>query len=294
MTVGGTFNPSRTVCGFYPPDVYAASREDGDGPKRLYERLVRWAGTKGECWHTYGAMADALGKCKRRVIADMQILIDRGLIQAESRGKKGGGRGSNVYRFLWHPMFAKVTDVAPLGSDAKVTNLAPLVVGKGDKYAPPKVTNPALLKVTNPARDKNYVTENYVNGVEHSRSPSVSKSANAIDSWFTEEFWPAYPRKVGKSAALRIARKVAKSAKDIEAIMEGLTRQLPGLQAKELQFVPHCSTWLNQRRWEDEPEAEPEAEPRPAKRWLNPVERLYATEEQAEEAAQMIARTGRR
>ena len=360
MKAGDVFNPSRKACGFYPPDVYAESREDGDGPKRLYERLVRWAGTKGYCWHPYGNMADALGKCKRQVIADMQTLVERGLIRIESRGKKGGGRGSNLYRFLWHPMFANVQDSAPLTDGPNVQDSAPLtdgpeeeiatahkaekqakqpdptgrppskrqenaaknrmvtmlstvrglcrgapeidpqairnccspeeietwadiankqagildqfaakLEGKGAEYTLPKVQDTTLPKVQDPARDRNYVIENYVNGVENSRSPSVSKREAAIEVWFEEKFWPAYPRKAGRALALKIARRVAKSPEKREAIMAGLERHLPDLQSREQRFVPHAATWLHQERWRDEPEALRPSRP------LNAVEALY-------------------
>jgi hypothetical protein len=42
-----------------------------------------------------------------------------------------------------------------------------------------------------------------------------------------------------------------------EEILIGLYRQHDGLQAREPQFIPHAATWLNQKRWRDEPEAPP-------------------------------------
>lgn len=69
-----------------------------------------------------------------------------------------------------------------------------------------------------------------------------------------DRFWTLYPRKVGKSAAEKSWRKLK------------VTDDLFDLMAKALaawtvstdwtkdggQFIPHASTWLNGKRWEDE------------------------------------------
>jgi hypothetical protein len=54
---GEPFNPCRRACGFSPADIISQQRDLGDGPKRLYERMVRWAGDKGTCWYSYERMA---------------------------------------------------------------------------------------------------------------------------------------------------------------------------------------------------------------------------------------------
>jgi hypothetical protein len=67
-------------------------------------------------------------------------------------------------------------------------------------------------------------------------------------------FWQLYPRKVAKASALKAWKKAATSEAVKDAIMAGLERQLPALRPKDRQFVPHAATWLNQERWNDEPE----------------------------------------
>lgn len=67
-------------------------------------------------------------------------------------------------------------------------------------------------------------------------------------------FWQAYPRHVGKAAALRAWTRLAPSPDLVATILDALAWQ--GQQAGWLKddgaFIPHASTWLNQRRWEDE------------------------------------------
>jgi Helix-turn-helix domain len=107
MMAGQTFNPSYKSCGFYPDEiVHRIPQKDlGDGPKLLYTRMQRWAGAKGACWYSYETMAEELGKCARQVQKDIKALENYKLIAHEVRGWKNGKRQSNIYHFLWHPIF---------------------------------------------------------------------------------------------------------------------------------------------------------------------------------------------
>ena len=66
-----------------------------------------------------------------------------------------------------------------------------------------------------------------------------------------DEFWAAYPRKVGKA----IAKKAfVKTKAPIETLLAAIDRQRQSDQwAKDGgQYIPNPATWLNQGRWEDE------------------------------------------
>jgi DNA-binding transcriptional MocR family regulator len=68
-----------------------------------------------------------------------------------------------------------------------------------------------------------------------------------------EEFWDRYPRRIGKASARKSYAKAMKAATHDE-IMFGLSQQMPSLASREQQYIPHPSTWLNQERWNDEPD----------------------------------------
>ena len=79
---------------------------------------------------------------------------------------------------------------------------------------------------------------------------------------FDAQFWEAYPRKKGKAAAK--AKFIAKAkAYGVSAIMDGLERSKAEWARKgtEVDFIPHPATWLNQGRWEDEPDGRDAAKP---------------------------------
>ena len=65
------------------------------------------------------------------------------------------------------------------------------------------------------------------------------------------EFWKIYPRKTGKGAAEKAWRRATKIA-DAETILGAVRGHR---FSDEPEFIPHPSTWLNQRRWEDEQSA---------------------------------------
>jgi uncharacterized protein YdaU (DUF1376 family) len=71
-------------------------------------------------------------------------------------------------------------------------------------------------------------------------------------SAFAEGFWPLWPRKVAKAAAEKAWQKYAVSPKLADTIVSAVRAQLPQLTA-DLKYCPYPATWLNQRRFDDDP-----------------------------------------
>ena len=66
-----------------------------------------------------------------------------------------------------------------------------------------------------------------------------------------DDFWKAYPRKVNKKSAQVAFRNLTKTDR---AKARDSLKDFPF--SKEERFIPHASTWIRQRRWEDEIEKE--------------------------------------
>ena len=66
-----------------------------------------------------------------------------------------------------------------------------------------------------------------------------------------EEFWQAYPRKVGKSAAQKAFSKIGES---LDVLLSALEQQKRSDQWTRDggRYIPNPATWLNQGRWQDE------------------------------------------
>ena len=69
-----------------------------------------------------------------------------------------------------------------------------------------------------------------------------------------EQFWTAYPKKVGKQAAQKAFRN-AQNRPRIDDLLKAIDRARLSEQWRKDggQFIPNPATWLNQGRWDDEP-----------------------------------------
>ncbi len=88
---------------------------------------------------------------------------------------------------------------------------------------------------------------------EEEKDTKVSKKIYKKDF---EDFYIAYPRKVGKQNAAKAFDQAVKRA-SIEDIANGLERLMPSWSNKDPQYIPHPATWLNRDGWLDEPDPEP-------------------------------------
>lgn len=84
-----------------------------------------------------------------------------------------------------------------------------------------------------------------------SHKPPISPKGDDVDF---NTFWKAYPKKIGKDAALKAWKKIPRPAETIPLILTALEWQKASLDwTKENgQFIPNPSTYLNQGRWKDE------------------------------------------
>jgi hypothetical protein len=97
-------------------------------------------------------------------------------------------------------------------------------------------------------------------GLSVSVSESVSKEQTATPSGFAE-FWLTYPKKVGKPAAEKAYKKAVKDGADPSQLVLVAGRFAKRMTDTDPKFICHPTTWLNQARYNDEPE--PEAAPVP-------------------------------
>jgi len=191
------------------------------GPDNQSERFVLlaladYANDEGECWPSIEGIAKKTCLTDRGVRKIIRRLEETRWLEIEA----GGGRKNcNLYRIK------TLNHVQP--EQRSPLNVVP-------KNPEPRSLNPEPC----------------------SAEPSItiiepSKSDNARDGF--EEFWDRYPRRIGKAAARKSYAKAMKATTHDE-IMFGLSQQMPSLASREQQYIPHPSTWLNQERWNDEPD----------------------------------------
>lgn len=85
-------------------------------------------------------------------------------------------------------------------------------------------------------------------GSGSSASMRKKQKEEESDNWFSNVFWPAWPVKENKDPAKKAARNI--DPQDRGNAVAGILRQADRIKAQERPI--HASTWLNNRRWEDE------------------------------------------
>ena len=72
-------------------------------------------------------------------------------------------------------------------------------------------------------------------------------------------FWDAYPNRKGKGAARKAFENAIKKGVTAQRLIDAVNRQRCGAQwmRDNGQYIPHPATWLNQERWDDDPDLTP-------------------------------------
>jgi len=96
-------------------------------------------------------------------------------------------------------------------------------------------------------------TKKYLSSSPGGDGPKESSSPQEGPLEGFNEFWQAYPRKVGKGAARRVWDKISPDT-GLQTILDQVARQRETEQWADPKYVPHPATWLNQQRWLDEPD----------------------------------------
>jgi hypothetical protein len=121
----------------------------------------------------------------------------------------------------------------------------------GKKGGRPK--KPLGLPTENLREDEN---ENENEGIDvdiNDGDEDEQKKQNLKELRFNE-FWAAYPKKVGKEAARKSWKKVKLTAELHSKIMSAIEDAKKSAQwhRDNGQYIPNPATWLNQGRWDDE------------------------------------------
>lgn len=134
-------------------------------------------------------------------------------------------------------------------ADKNVGERHPVSAGDKNVAYPPTKMSPTPRQKCHPEQYKNNNTSN-------------NNTTRACTRGF-DRFWAAYPRKVGKGAAERSFERIRPDA----ALLDGMLRAIETQRQSDTWqrgYIPNPATWLNQRRWEDEPDGVAAPAQRPA------------------------------
>jgi len=226
----------------------AAVRYDSDLPpnaKLLYAEISSLTDQRGYCYASNEYFMKLFSLSERTIQGLLKALRCGGYIRIAD-GDGGSGR-RKIYAGL-----------NPLSTNpAENCGVTP------QKFAP----NPAKICTHNKKENKK----------EKQDPPKTPQGAGA-DIWDKpawDRFWAIYPRKVDKAKAIRAWNKLKADRKLMQIMSAALKAQRASEEWRRDngRAIPYPSTWLNNRRWEDEPTAfSPAAAAAPSEEaieWLN-------------------------
>lgn len=252
--LGEIFNPSRHACGFYPPDFVGRQSCLTDGQKRLYERLVRFAGRNGECFPKLETLASELGKSVSQIKRDLKKLESFRLVSH----RRGNGRTSNRYDFHRHPWF----DGAPASHQIDHARAHPPVegslasyqaVGEGSRATPqtepscklhssaepsPMVSLARLMAHPRPTNSEHeFQTEKSSSSSSEIQPPSKQANPTTMTNEFPLQAEPAWP-----------SEDIAQALEALDQT-RGRRRLPPATTALTDEILPHMSDLDDLRLW---------------------------------------------
>lgn len=132
-----------------------------------------------------------------------------------------------------------------------------LVSRRGDGWNPTLTwqvhggTSREVQKVLHEKDERYFSSPSIKNKEEQPREDAV------LDAF--EAAWKRWPRKVGKSTALKSWRKAVRKAEvsTIAAAISSVADIYATWPRDRLAYIPHLATWLNQERWNDEEKPTP-------------------------------------
>ena len=205
--------------------------------KLLYAEITALTNVRGYCWISNERLGEYFGISPKTVGSLIQQLGERGYIRVELvRNESQAITG----RRLWI---------------ARPDGPCPPILKNED--TPLKNEDTPVLK-----NEEKIITR------ENTNPPAAPQGAASVPKWKPERFaglWDYYPRHTSKQAAAKAWDRLKPSDELIAQMGRALRRQKAWDEWQRGIGIPHLSTYLNQRRWEDELTEIPAAQAEPAR-----------------------------
>lgn len=233
------------------------------GPKLVLLALADHSDGNGVCWPGHELIAEKCGISRQTVTEHLNALEALGLVSPERT--RSGGRAGKVRYFL--RMTGKPGPVeAPKAGPANVVNSD---IERTRESAPPMSGKPTLKNRPNvgvsgvPMSEFPVANKEEPRAIEPKTSPNppqagvlLAVTGEALRRWFEAEFWPRYPKRVGKADALVQLDRMHPDAQLLAEIIQGLDHRMVAerhAKARNAFFPawPDPHRYLRKRRWLD-------------------------------------------
>ncbi len=211
---------------------------------RLYLALRRHADAKGDCFPSRQRLAKLLGVSVPTLDRARKQLVSVGAVSMKQRRATDDRWLTTLYRVHWHP--SNETFLAPwkesfqAGNETDALTQTHLTTQTQDQDLDQPTSSGPVESVGSSV------------ALPPARVPPQGQSPRRVaPGTGFDEFWQAYPRKVGKRAAREAYAQATREAAPA-VILAGAQRYAADPN-REAQFTPHPTTWLRQGRWDDDP-----------------------------------------
>jgi hypothetical protein len=226
------FNPFQKFIGFMVPNWLARREEISSGAKLCYGRLAQFSGRDGNCHPSERTLAHELGVSERTCRRFLAELKNQRFIAVH---RVGLGR-SNRYEFLEHEWMADFR------------------ADKVDRPERSELSSPKQTKLSTPL-GKESSKENPMEETPYSPLLGDSECASivAILPHQVEQVYTLYPKKVGRTMALRwISKAIRKFG--FEHVMTRTREYAQVVRDSDQRFVPFPTKFFREERFNDAPD----------------------------------------
>tara|TARA_R100000426_G_scaffold66085_1_gene46073 strand:- start:1004 stop:1690 length:687 start_codon:yes stop_codon:yes gene_type:complete len=176
----------------------------------------------GDCFPSISRLATLCEMSRRSVETHITALEDQGLLKRISQYRDTGGKTANSYLLELTGTLENLDDTQNLRMGSEKS-------AHGD---------------TQNLRMNNLVKRNLGNN-NVIKIKSTYATINEFERW-----WDKYPRKVGKYKAASLFSKIRQEV-ELNVLLDATDKFAEAMKDQEKKFIPHPTTWLNGRRWND-------------------------------------------
>ena len=180
----------------------------------------------GDCFPSINRLAVLCEMSRRSVETHITALEDQGLLKRISQYRDTGGKTANSY-------LLELTGTLENSDDAQNLRMVCEKTAHGD---------------TQNLRMNNLVRRN----LGKNKNININTTYQTISEF--EKWWDTYPRKVEKYKAATLFSKIRLEV-EFDVLISATKKFAEAVKDKEKKFIPHPTTWLNGRRWNDPVEA---------------------------------------
>jgi hypothetical protein len=231
---------------------------------------------QGDCWPGIADIRRKTELNERTVRKAIDALLDRKLIEREHRLAPNGRCMSSIYRVAVisvekpAPAMQKAPEIEPVdlwetgGDHCKNAGVGFLRVSAGDPCnfagveqggTPAELQGKSIEERESlvPSESSQNHTETLTQAVcTPKKARTKTPPPDTEQERLFKAFWDAYPRKKAKPRARAAFFRLLREGVSTDDIIDGLARFRHDARPN---YRPHPATWLNDRRWEDEPDA---------------------------------------